>query len=150
MEPIYVYTDGACSRNGTPEARAGYGIYFGEDDPRNVYEQVQGRQTNNVAELQAIIKVHDILQAEIERGIPIYIGSDSNIAIGWCTTTGAKYEAKGWKPRVNIDLIRKAYTLSKKDNIHLFKIKAHTNDTSPHSIGNAGADRLAKHSIHLV
>ena len=33
-----VYTDGACSNNGKPYARAGYGVYFGKDDPRNVSE----------------------------------------------------------------------------------------------------------------
>lgn len=144
---MYVYTDGACSRNGTPEARAGYGIYFGKDDPRNVSERVQGRQTNNVAELLAIIKTCEIVQDETE---DVFIGTDSDIAKGWCTTTGDKYEKTGWKKRVNIELIKKAHTLCKKENIHLFKIKAHTKDTSPHSIGNAEADRLAREAIRII
>ena len=29
--PINVYTDGACSNNGKPDARAGFGVYFGEN-----------------------------------------------------------------------------------------------------------------------
>ena len=55
-KPINVYTDGACSNNGKPYARAGYGVYFGKDDPRNVSETFNGPQTNNAAELLAIIK----------------------------------------------------------------------------------------------
>ena len=35
-EPIYVYTDGACINNGKPNARAGIGVYFGENDSRNI------------------------------------------------------------------------------------------------------------------
>ena len=29
---IYVYTDGACSNNGKPNAKAGLGVFFGEGD----------------------------------------------------------------------------------------------------------------------
>ena len=31
-KPINIYTDGACSNNGKPDARAGFGIWFGEKD----------------------------------------------------------------------------------------------------------------------
>ena len=51
-----IYTDGACTGNGTENARAGYGVYFGKDDPRNVAAPLEGElQTNNRAELQAIL-----------------------------------------------------------------------------------------------
>ena len=33
---IIVYTDGACSNNGLKNAKAGIGIYFSENDSRNV------------------------------------------------------------------------------------------------------------------
>ena len=65
MEEINVYTDGACVDNGKPYARAGYGVYFGKDDARNVSESYKGLQTNNVAELLAIIKAMTILKEEI-------------------------------------------------------------------------------------
>ena len=35
-ETFVIYTDGACSNNGKVYARAGIGVYFGENDPRNV------------------------------------------------------------------------------------------------------------------
>ena len=65
---INVYTDGACVDNGKPYARAGYGVYFGKNDSRNVSESYKGLQTNNVAELLAIIKAMTILKENIILG----------------------------------------------------------------------------------
>ncbi len=64
---INVYTDGACSNNGRPDARAGFGIWFGDNDERNVSESFTGPQTNNRAELLAIIRALTILRDEIEK-----------------------------------------------------------------------------------
>ena len=58
FEPdYYVYTDGACSKNGTRVASAGIGIFFGHDDPRNVSEKLIGKQTNNLAAVLILIQV---------------------------------------------------------------------------------------------
>ncbi|KAG8879367.1 hypothetical protein FRB98_005685, partial [Tulasnella sp. 332] len=46
-----VYTDGASQGNGRPGARAGVGVWYGVNDPRNVSERCPGDQTNNRAEL---------------------------------------------------------------------------------------------------
>ena len=54
----YVYTDGSCSNNGSESAQAGMGIYFGPDDLRNVSKRVVGKQSNNTAELGAIIEAY--------------------------------------------------------------------------------------------
>ena len=49
---IDVYTDGACSNNGSRQARAGVGVFFGPQDPRNVSETLEGStQTNQRAEM---------------------------------------------------------------------------------------------------
>jgi len=61
----YVYTDGACAHNGKPNAKAGIGIYFGKDDIRNVSEPIEGKQTNNCAELLAVIKTYDLIENDI-------------------------------------------------------------------------------------
>ncbi|TKR77050.1 hypothetical protein L596_018098 [Steinernema carpocapsae] len=51
-----VYTDGACSSNGRKNARAGYGVYWGDDHPDNVSKPLEGSvATNNRAELQAVV-----------------------------------------------------------------------------------------------
>ncbi len=74
---IIVYTDGACSRNGQAGAKAGLGVYFSEGDIRNCSERIEGKQTNNTAEIKAILKAADILKREILAGFPIKIYSDS-------------------------------------------------------------------------
>ena len=51
----YVYTDGACSNNGKSNALAGIGIFFDINDNRNLSKKIEGKQTNNTAELSAII-----------------------------------------------------------------------------------------------
>jgi len=81
-EPIIVYTDGACSNNGRSNARAGFGVYFGKDDPRNVSEAYKGPQTNNVAELLAIIKALSILRQEIDNGEKLLFILIQNILFG--------------------------------------------------------------------
>ena len=80
-----VYTDGACVNNGKPDARAGYGVYFGKGDERNVSERYKGPQTNNVAEILAIIRALTILKEEIEGGRKVKIYSDSKYAIRCCS-----------------------------------------------------------------
>ena len=42
--------------------KAGIGVFLGLNDPRNVSRRVEGKQTNNTAELQAIIDVFKILE----------------------------------------------------------------------------------------
>ncbi len=108
-----VYTDGACSNNGKPYARAGYGVYFGKNDLRNVSECFNGPQTNNAAELLAIIKALTILCEEIILGNNIIVYSDSSYAIRCCTTYGAKCFKKNWinpnnknRPIPNLEIVK--------------------------------------------
>ena len=61
----YVYTDGACSNNGKKNALSGIGIFFGIDDNRNISKKIEGKQTNNTAELSAIIETYYIIQNDI-------------------------------------------------------------------------------------
>ena len=77
----YVYTDGACSKNGYKNAKAGYGIYFGEKDPRNVSKKIVGKQTNNVAELTAVIEAYYIIKEEASNGKKICIVTDSDYVL---------------------------------------------------------------------
>ena len=149
---INVYTDGACSNNGKPDARAGFGIWFGKGDIRNTSESFTGPQTNNRAELLAIIKALTILRDEIEQGQPVMIYSDSSYSIRCCTTYGEKMAKKGWKNKgndiPNREIVEVAYNFCKKYNNIKFKhIKAHTGLEDEHSIGNDHADRLANLAI---
>jgi ribonuclease HI len=148
---INVYTDGACSNNGQRGAKAGLGVYFGENDPRNCSERIEGKQTNNTAELKAIIKAAEILYREILAGFTVNIYSDSSYAIRCCTTYGEKMEKKNWikkKPIPNQQLVKQAYyTFKDKKNVHFHYIAAHTGKEDEHSLGNEGADKLANLAI---
>jgi len=147
----YVYTDGACINNGSESAIAGMGIYFGPDDPRNVSQRIDGKQSNNTAELSAIINTFSIIENDILSGKKVIIMSDSDYSIRCCTTYGEKCSQQNWNVDIpNKELVRTAFDLYKHlPNVRFVHIKAHTNATDIHSIGNDNADRLANLSIGL-
>ncbi len=147
----YVYTDGSCSNNGKKNAVAGIGVFFGIDDTRNISQKIKGKQTNNTAELSALIQTYSIIENDIINGKRVAIISDSIYAIRCVSTYGEKCERKNWKTEIpNKELVKKGYELYKnQSNIRFIYVKAHTNKTDVHSVGNDNADRLAKNSIGL-
>uniref|UniRef100_A0A6C0HZD3 ribonuclease H n=1 Tax=viral metagenome TaxID=1070528 RepID=A0A6C0HZD3_9ZZZZ len=150
----YVYTDGACSNNGMQNASAGIGIFFGIDDTRNVSQKIDGKQTNNTAELTAIIRAYSVVERDILQGKQIAIVSDSQYAIWCCTTYGEKCCKTAYKKKdgyiLNHELVKTAYELYRdKPNVQFIHIKAHTGKDDIHSVGNDGADKLANLAIGL-
>lgn len=147
----YVYTDGACSNNGKNNALAGIGIFFGIDDTRNISKKIEGKQTNNIAELSAIIETYYIIKNDIVNGKKIIIVSDSKYAINCVSSYGEKCCKKCWNVDIpNKELVKTAYDMYKdKLNIRFIHIKAHTNNTDIHSFGNDNADKLANIAIDL-
>lgn len=145
----YVYTDGACSNNGKKNALSGIGIFFGINDIRNISKKITGTQTNNTAELTAIIETYYIIEDDIKNDKKIIIVSDSEYAIRCVSSYGEKCFKKNWNIDIpNKELVKKAYELYKdKLNVKFIRIKAHTNNTDVHSIGNENADKLAKMAI---
>ena len=146
-----VYTDGSCINNGYPNAEAGIGVYFGLNDSRNVSKKIDSnKKSNNIAELTAIITAYKILEEEIKENKKIVIFSDSMYAIRCITIYGEKNEKLKWNKTIpNIELVKEAYELFKnKSNIKIIHIKAHTELTDIHSLGNQEADRLANLSIN--
>ena len=145
MIDYYVYTDGACSNNGKENAKAGIGVYFQHNDSRNVSKRITGKQTNNRAELLAIIVSYFIIENDIEKGLSIVIVTDSEYAIRCFTSYGEKCEKQGWKKDIpNKELVQQGYELFKDTHgVSLMHIRAHTGATDVHSIGNAKADQLA-------
>ena len=143
----YVYTDGACSNNGRENAKAGIGIFFGINDKRNLSRKLDGKQTNNVAELQAIIETYNIIKDDIFAGKKITIVSDSEYAINCALIYGKKCDKVNY---MNNELVKTIYELYKdKDNIKFLHVNAHTKKTDIHSIGNDNADKLANIAIGL-
>lgn len=151
QQSISVYTDGACKNNGRPNAIAGIGVYFGDNDERNVSERIEGNQTNNAAELSAIIRACDILRCKITDHI-VDIHTDSEYAIKCATTYGAKLKGKQWKngKKVipNLGLVKQLHSIvSCSPNIRFHHVRAHTGHTDIHSVSNAHADRLANEAV---
>ena len=150
----FVYTDGACSQNGYKNAKAGYGIYFGENDPRNISRRIVGKQTNNVAELTAVIETFNIIKDDLLDGKQICIVTDSNYVLKCVGSYGEKCFNNNWesfnknkKPIPNIELLKLAYLSYKDSGVEFMHIEAHTNKNDIHSIGNREADKLAVLSI---
>ena len=149
----YVYTDGACSKNGRSGASAGIGVFFGTDDPRNVSCKIEGKQTNNTAELSAILRAYSILQEDILLDKKIMIVSDSEYAIRCATSYGEKCAKKGWTTDIpNKEMVRQLYDLHMQyyANVRVMYVRAHTQNEDIHSVGNSHADRLANESIGCI
>ena len=146
---LEIYTDGCCINNGRANAAAGIGIYFGPGDKRNVSKKISGKQTNNTAELTAIIYSFKALKNEINNGRNIIIHSDSEYSIKCATSYGKKMEKNEWKKDIpNKELVQMIYSLySNTPNVQLKHIRAHTGKQDKHSIGNENADRLANEAV---
>ena len=149
----YVYTDGACSNNGRENAKAGIGIFFAIDDPRNVSSALEGKQTNNSAELTAIIELYSIIEQDIMSGKKVAIVTDSEYAIKCVGKYGEKCSLidfeKSEKSIPNRELVCKIYEIYKNTGVEFIHIKAHTKKEDGHSIGNYYADKLANDAICL-
>lgn len=129
-----IYTDGSCTGNGSKDATGGYGIFFGDGDPRNFSGRMEGpRVTNNRAELKAVIEALRMM----DKSNAIEIKTDNvyviNSTVNWEMNSG---DAN----LVNRDLIEELVTLKKQfRHVRFTYTKAHCGIH-----GNEMADRLAK------
>ena len=163
---IVVFTDGSSLGNGKSNARAGVGVFFGENDPRyvtsdysratyllfprNVSEPLAGMpQTNQRAELTALLRALEI----VPQTQNIKIVTDSNYSINSCNVWYKRWAENGWRNSrdevvMNQDIIKAVRALieerDKKGVRTNFEwIKGHSNDPS-----NEAADRLAVAGAH--
>jgi ribonuclease HI len=143
---IYIYTDGSCIKKNN-EYRAGYGIYIPTKNIHVSKPLLDEKITNNRAELTAIIECIDYLEDEDFLNKKIIIYTDSQYSMFLFHGTGERYEKNNFKNNdidvPNIDLIKVLLYIKRNFNIILLKIRAHTDKTDEHSIGNSIADKLA-------
>jgi ribonuclease HI len=155
---LNIYIDGSCIQNGSPNAIAGYGVYFKTDDERNEYGRVLGKQTNNTGELTAFIRAVEKMLNELSISTnKINIYTDSEYVIKCAGAYGDKLSKNDWKTTAgkvppNLNLIQRIQEIYKpyKKQITLHHIKAHTGLNDEHSIGNAEADRLANLAVGVT
>jgi ribonuclease HI len=147
---VVVYTDGACRKNGKAGAVAGYGIYFGENDARNVSTRTIGKATNNIAELTAVMRTLQLLEPDFKMGKRCAVYTDSQYAILCCGSYGERCEKKKWPEDIpNLELVKQTHALAKQyaASLAFVHVTAHTEGTDVHSVGNRNADRLATAAI---
>ncbi|KXS09423.1 ribonuclease H-like protein [Gonapodya prolifera JEL478] len=110
--PVNVWVHGACPSNGQKgRARAGVGVWWGEGDPRNVSEPLDGKSTNNRAALQAIYRALETAGPGVRK---LHVYSNSEYAIKCFTEWIKRWRANGWRtakgePVLNLDLIQKIW-----------------------------------------
>jgi ribonuclease HI len=137
-ESIEIYTDGACFNNGKRNAKCGSGVWFGENDHRNLAISVPGElQSNQIGELAATIAA---IQA-VPKFVPLKIISDSNYVINGLTKHLPTWENIGWISISNAPFFKKAAYLLKRRTAttHFRWVKGHSGNR-----GNEGSDALAK------
>lgn len=150
-----VFTDGACSHNGRPGAKAGYAVWF--PDAKDLSESARvpesEAQTNQRAELSAIHRAVVILDANGYHGEDIKIYTDSEYSINCLTKWISGWISRGWKTAaggdvLHRDLIQGTSNMLSKFKSHRFvHVRAHTGNEDDLSKNNDIVDRMARATI---
>eukprot|EP00183_Erythrolobus_madagascarensis_P000229 CAMPEP_0185847928 /NCGR_PEP_ID=MMETSP1354-20130828/2996_1 /TAXON_ID=708628 /ORGANISM="Erythrolobus madagascarensis, Strain CCMP3276" /LENGTH=183 /DNA_ID=CAMNT_0028548263 /DNA_START=73 /DNA_END=624 /DNA_ORIENTATION=- len=154
---LNIYVDGACLSNGQHEAVSGYGIWFGDEDERNVSRSLReekqtcrddAKQTNNRAELHALIHALEIVkQGARASEETVVIWSDSSLTVKGANEWMQNWKQLGWarpgkRTLVNADLwIKLDAALSSvraTHNVEIRWVRGHSG-----VYGNERADALA-------
>jgi len=159
---LHIFTDGACSSNGSRLARAGFAVVFWNLEGLAPFGISQALpltevQTNQRAELRAVHKAFEEIQ---ERGLkgPITIWTDSEYTRKCVTEWGPQWKVRGWrraqnakKPLEHLDILKPMieYFEASQHFIRLQHVSAHTNKKEFPYCGNAMADDLASGSTKL-
>ena len=144
---FHVYTDGAASiKRGL--WKAGCGVWFLNDQSHNICTRPRGKQTNNRAELTAVILALRKSLQVMDRKLKLVIFSDSKYCIDGINISMRSWKIEGWtrkgKPLRNTDLwkvLDRALNAISNANVQVeFKhVLAHVG-----IYGNEQADKLAK------
>ena len=141
---VWVYVDGACLDNGKPWARAGYGVWFGNNSSLNSSGSFSGRQTNQEAEIQAAIEAIRIAKREGFDSLKIH--TDSMYLIKGAKFWIRNWENNNWLTSEGEPVVSKDKWMELDDamssfygNISWKYVRAHRGN-----FGNREADRLAR------
>jgi ribonuclease HI len=150
-DAFVIYTDGACSHNGSKFAKAGIGVHFSPNNKIKLKDLSSrlhiDKPTNNKAELTAIKEALELCKKNnIKEEIIIF--TDSDYSIKAITLWYPNWvESSDIEKKKNVDILSEIESLYNKLNVKFQHIKAHTGLQDEHSIGNANADRLAVESL---
>jgi ribonuclease HI len=136
-DEVIAYTDGSSINNGSTLARCGAGVWFEENDERNIsIRPPTSDQSNQVGEIAAII----LAAQAVPNFVVLQIRSDSLTTIEGLTKNLTEWEDIGWIGVKNSELLKvAAYQLRKRNAPTYFQwVKGHSGER-----GNDGADELA-------
>ena len=163
MNEILVFTDGSTLNNQEKGNRkGGIGVFFGDNDPRNLSvsleETEDNKVTNQVAELLACIKAVEKIDDTTKK---IIIYTDSMYIVNMMNSWAINWEKNNWKksdgkPVLNIDLVKLLYQYNNNYNIEFRHVKSHTREPDKKDpkynlwYGNMNADKLAVKAANLI
>uniref|UniRef100_A0A4W5Q230 Ribonuclease H1 n=1 Tax=Hucho hucho TaxID=62062 RepID=A0A4W5Q230_9TELE len=141
-DAVVVYTDGCCSGNGKAGARAGIGVYWGRDHPLNVAERLDGKQTNQRAELQETCKALEQAKEMNIKKLVLY--TDSKFTINGVTSWVKNWKLNNWRLYsgglvINKEDFEKLDMLNEELEVVWLHIPGHAG-----YLGNEEADRLSR------
>jgi len=162
----YIYIDGSCLNNGTKKSCGGYGVFFGDDDPRNVSKHllkntIVTKITNNTAELMACLEALTILEENPTNKKNIIV-TDSRYLYQSCIEWIPVWEKNNWKKSDgkivdNLELIKSIREKHKKVKPLLKHVNSHRDEPIDKTslewtfwYGNMKADLLATQASHLA
>ncbi len=141
VDPIIIYTDGACSGNPGP---GGWGAVLIKDEHRKEMNGGEAETTNNRMELMAAIEALNAL-LNIPSDVALY--TDSNYVKGGITGWINNWKKNGWKtankkPVKNADLWQALDEATSRHNVTWHWVKGHAGHPE-----NERADELARAGI---
>ena len=150
-----VFTDGACSNNGRPGAKAGYAIWFPDHPSLSESARIPSgqAQTNQRAELSAIARAAVILDEKGYHDVDVILYTDSDYSISCLTKWLPGWVARGWKTSSGTDVLHRdlieetTRRLSKLKSHRFVHVRAHTGGTDDLSKNNDVVDRMARGTI---
>jgi ribonuclease HI len=143
MNTYTIYTDGACTNNGKPNARAGWGAVM--TNPQGDTLELAGpvpeaqEQTNSRAELLALVEALE----RCTQPAPITLHTDSEYIANACNGHLEAWKAKGWrksdkKQPKHLDLWQRLDQLLQEKDVTVRWLRGHNG-----TLGNERADALA-------
>lgn len=137
---VTIFTDGACSNNGRSEdARAGIGVYWPDNESNNISERLEGRQTNQRAEIVAARTGIDQARAQGYKDVTVMTDSNyvKNAAESWIP----KWERSGWSK----DIVNKNEFQQLRDSMTGIRVRFERVPSA-----NNTADRLARDGARKI
>lgn len=150
-----VFTDGACSHNGRPNAKAGYAVWFPDHPSLGESARIPDShpQTNQRAELTAISRAVVILDEKGFHDVDIVIYTDSEYSVNCLTKWIPGWVSRNWKTSAGGDVLHRdlieetSKRLSKFKSHRFIHVRAHTGGTDDLSKNNDVVDRMARATI---